>query len=113
MVAAHKIYVPLKASQPDLETSLHMNELVQLARGMNPKLQAVALIALAPTNPVINETAEAQKILRELSEFTPSQVIIRDRKVYRDAMTEGQGVVELGNDKATAEIEALAREIYG
>lgn len=113
MVAAHKIYVPLKASQPDLETSLHMNELVQLARGMNPKLQAVALIAMAPTNPVVNEPTEAQKILRELSEFTPSQVIIRDRKVYRDAMTEGQGVVELANDKATAEIEALANEIYG
>jgi len=28
-------------------------------------------------------------------------------------MTEGLGVVELGNDKATAEIEALASEIYG
>ena len=113
MVAAHKIYVPLKASQPDLETSLHMNELVQLARGMNPKLQAYALIAMAPTNPVINETAEAQKILLELSEFTPSQALICDRKAYRDAMVEGLGVVEMGNEKAAAEVDRLANEIYG
>jgi chromosome partitioning protein len=112
LVATHRVYVPLKASQPDLETSLHMNELIQLARGMNPGLKARALIAMAPTNPVIHETAEAQELLSELPELTPSGVIVRERKVYRDAMAEGRGVVEMDNTKATAEIEALAQEIY-
>jgi len=30
LVAAQVVYCPLKASQPDLETSVHMNELVKL-----------------------------------------------------------------------------------
>jgi chromosome partitioning protein len=113
LVAAHKVYVPLRASQPDLETSLHMNELVSLARGMNTSLEARVLISMAPTHPSIKETADAQDLLRELSALVPSTVILGERKAYRDAMTEGCGVVELDNDKARAEIIALAGEIYG
>ena len=112
LVAAHMVYCPLKASQPDIETSVHMNELVKLARGMNPALEARLVISMGPTNPVVHETQEAQQILEELTEFSLSGVVIRDRKVYRDAMVEGRGVTEMNNEKATAEIEALAREIY-
>ncbi len=112
LVAAHVVYCPLKASQPDIETSVHMNELVKLARAMNPVLQARLLISMGSTNPAVQESAEAQEILGQLTEFTLSKVIVRERKAYRDAMIEGRGVVELGNEKATAEIEALAREIY-
>lgn len=113
MVAAQKVYVPLKASQPDLETSLHMNELISLARGMNANLEARVLICMAPTNPSIHETSEAQELLTELVELKPSGSIIRERKVYRDAMVEGRGVIEMDNDKAIGEIRALAKEIYG
>jgi chromosome partitioning protein len=113
LVAVHKVYVPLRASQPDLETTLHMNDLVQLARGMNPKLEARILICMAPTNPSIHETAEAHTLLAELNELKPSAVIICERKVYRDAMTEGRGVHEMNNEKAKAEIDALVDEIYG
>jgi chromosome partitioning protein len=112
LVASHVLYCPLRASQPDIETSVHMNELVKLAKGMNPLLQARLLISLGPTNPAVHEATEAQQILGELPEFAMSAVIVRDRKVYRDAMLEGRGVVELSNEKASAEIEALAREIY-
>jgi len=112
LVAVHKVYVPLKASQPDLETSLHMNELIQLARGMNPSLTAYAVISMAPTNPVINEAEEAQHLLGELPELILAKTIIRERKVYRDAMVEGRGVVELNNPKARNEIESLGQEIY-
>lgn len=113
LVAAHVVYCPLKASQPDIETSSHMNELVKLARGMNPALQARLLISMGPTNPVIHEATEAREILGELPDFVLSDVVIRDRKVYRDAMIEGRGVIEMGNDRAKAEIETLASEIYG
>lgn len=112
LVAAHIVYCPLKASQPDLETSVHMNELVKLARGMNPNLEARLAISMGPTNPVVNEAREAQELLEELTEFTLSDVVVRDRKVYRDAMIEGRGVIEMSNAKAKDEIEALAREIY-
>ena len=112
LVAAHMVYCPLKASQPDIETSVHMNELVKLARGMNPSLQARLVISMGPTNPVIHEAQEAQELLEELKELALSEVVIRDRKVYRDAMVEGRGVIEMSNEKAAAEIEALAKEIY-
>ncbi|NCA71438.1 MAG: cobyrinic acid ac-diamide synthase [Sphingobacteriia bacterium] len=113
LASAHLLYCPLKASQPDIETSIHMNELVKLARALNPPLQSRLLIAMGPTNPVIHETDDAREILTELPEFVLSDVIIRDRKVYRDAMLEGRGVVEMNNQKAAAEITALAHEIYG
>jgi chromosome partitioning protein len=112
MVGAHHLYMPLKASQPDLETSLHMDELVKLARGMNQDLQARAIISMAPTNPAINEAQEAMELLGELHEFTLSGAIVRERKVYRDAIAEGHGVMEMGNEKAIAEVETLAKEIY-
>jgi chromosome partitioning protein len=67
---------------------------------------------MAPTNPVIHEAAEARELLSELPDLVPSGVVIRERKVYRDAIAEGRGVVEMDNAKATAEIEALAQEIY-
>jgi chromosome partitioning protein len=89
-----------------------MNELVKLARGMNHVLEARAVISMGPTNPVIHEAQEAQELLTELPEFKLSDVVVRDRKVYRDSMAEGRGVIEMDNPKATAEIEALANEIY-
>ena len=90
-----------------------MNELVTLARGMNPTLAGRVLISMAPTNPSIKEANDAQELLRELSALVPSGVTISERKAYRDAMTEGRGVCELNNDKASAEIAALVGEIYG
>ena len=113
LVVADMIYVPLKASQPDLETSVHMNELVQLARGMNEKLQARLVISMAPTNPIIHETQEAQELLTQLPEFQLSSAKICERKIYRDAISDGHGVMEMNNNKAIAEIEVLANEIYG
>jgi chromosome partitioning protein len=112
MVGAHHLYMPLKASQPDLETSLHMDELVKLALGMNQDLQARAIISMAPTNPAINEAQEAMELLAELHEFALSRVIVRERKIYRDAIAGGRGVIEMGNEKAIAEVETLAKEIY-
>jgi chromosome partitioning protein len=94
MVGAHHLYMPLKASQPDLETSLHMDELVKLTRGMNQDLQAHAIISMAPTNPAINEAQEAMELLAELHEFALSRVIVRERKIYRDAIAGGRGVIE-------------------
>ena len=80
---------------------------------MNPTLEARVLISMAPTHPSIKETADAQELLGELSALVPSAITIGERKAYRDAMTEGRGAVELDNDKARAEIAALAEEIYG
>lgn len=112
MVAAQKLYTPLKASQPDLETTMNINQLVRLACGLNPSLKAYAVISMAPTHPAITETQEAFELLMELPEIKLSRVFIRERKIFRDAMVEGKGVIECKNRKAKAEIELLAGEIY-
>lgn len=111
LVAAQIVYLPLRTSQPDLETSLHMHELVTLARGMNPTLTARWLLTMAPTGEN-GDTAEAARVLSELPSIPISDVVIRDRQIYRDAMASGHGVVEMLNDKAQAEIDALGNEIY-
>jgi len=112
MVVAHRLYVPLKASQPDLETSVHMNELVKLARGLNPRLQASLVISMGPTHHAVHEDKDAVEILAELPEFCLSDVVVRERKAYRDAMAEGKGVIELDNEKAADEVNRLASEIF-
>ena len=112
MVAAQKLYTPLKASQPDLETTMNINQLVKLARGLNPNLKVYAVISMAPTHPALTEAEEAHELLMELPEIELSRVFIRERKVFRDAMVEGKGVIECKNRKAKAEIQLLAEEIY-
>ena len=113
MVGCDKMYMPLKASQPDLETSKHMLHLVKLAKKLNPKLSAVMVISMASTNPSLNEDKEARELLAGLSEVGISPVIIRERKVYRDAIVQGLGVVECANKKAITEINELRKEVWG
>lgn len=111
LVAADKLYVPIRASMADLETLPHVAELIGMAKGMNPKLQAFALLSMAPSNPSITEVRDAQELLRDFPELTLSENVIRDRKVYRDALAEGRGVVEKDNPTARAEIQLLAEEV--
>ena len=112
MVAADVLFVPIRASQADLETLPHVNELVGLARGLNPALQAFALVSMGPSNPLITEVREAQALLADFTELKLFPSIIGDRKVYRDALLEGKGVVEMNNPQAKAEIQLLAQEIF-
>ncbi|MCX7177108.1 MAG: AAA family ATPase [Proteobacteria bacterium] len=113
MVAADVLLVPTRASQPDLETMDHVNELIALARGLNANLRAYAVVSMAPSNPMINEVGEAQAFLKDFPEFVLAGTFVRDRKVYRDAILEGKGVVEMNNSQAKAEIQLLGQEIYG
>ena len=101
MAVADRLWIPIKASQFDLWTVAQMNELVGLARGINPALEAWVVVAMAPTNPSIHETDEAQ--LGKIGE----------RKAYRDALPVGKGVLELDNPKAIQEIETLTKEVIG
>lgn len=114
MVVADKLYSPAKASQSDLWTIDHLAKLVDLARGFNPTLEARILIAMAPTNPRITEEHDASDMLGEFGDrLALSSCVTRERKVYRDAMRDGRGVTELHDEKAIAEVVAIAEEIYG
>lgn len=114
MVVADKLYSPAKASQSDLWTIDHLAKLVDLARGFNPELEARILIAMAPTNPRITEERDASEMLGEFGErLALSRCVTRERKAYRDAMRDGRGVIEMMDEKAIVEINAIAEEIFG
>jgi chromosome partitioning protein len=112
MAVCDLLLTPFRASQADIETLVHVDELVGLARGFNPNLQAYAVISMAPSNPVIREVREAQALLGEFQNLALAETIIRDRKVYRDALLEGCGVVEMSNGQAKAEIDLLTQEFF-
>jgi chromosome partitioning protein len=111
MVAADLMYIPIKASQADLETLPHVNELIGLAKAMNPGLVAKAILCMAPTNPSITEVADAKELLAEFDQFGLSSVVIRERKPFRDALLEGKSVLELTDGKAKSEVDSLITEI--
>ncbi|MFT4463514.1 MAG: AAA family ATPase [Sodalis sp. (in: enterobacteria)] len=111
MTAADIILVPFRPSQPDLDTLPRMNDIITEAQDINPALRAVAMLTMAPINPIINETAEARAYLRDYPQLKLLAAVIRDRKIYRDGMSEGKGVVEMNNSKAKAELQCLVKEL--
>ena len=60
---------------------------------------------------MIHEETDARDCLKDYPDIHLLTTLIKDRKVYRDAMSDGLGVVEMGNDKATAEIKNVVKEI--
>lgn len=110
-LAADIAIVPFRPSQADLDTLPHVADIVSAAIDLNPDLVCYALLSMAPTNPVINETREATEFLKDYPELKTLETIIRDRKAYRDALSEGKGVCELKNEKAATEIDALMKEV--
>lgn len=114
MLAATKVYTPARPSQMDLEAALHIDELAQTASATRTDggAQTIAILTQCPTHH-LNAEAEAAKAY--LSQFTKMQLsnsTIAERKVYRDAMTAGLGVIEMSNPAAMTEIQSLMKEIY-
>lgn len=112
MVAADHLYVPLQASQFDLETMEGLNEIVTLALDQNPTLKVFGLLTRAPSNPSMTEVGEAKALLAQFPLFGLAESVIRDRKAYRDVTPMGKGVVEFTNSKAKAEIQLFGQEIF-
>lgn len=111
MTAAHILIVPFRPSQPDLDTLPKMQEIITQAKDLNPGLVVYGLITMAPTNPAIQEEADARACLDDYPAIKPLRTLLCDRKCYRDAISDGLGVVEMDNAKAKDEIKKLLAEI--
>jgi chromosome partitioning protein len=111
MTGAHILVVPFRPSQPDLDTLPNMQEIIIQAKDLNPGLKVYGLITMAPTNPIIHEETDARECLNDYQEIKLLSAMIRDRKVYRDAMSDGLGAVEMDNIKAKIEIKKLVEEV--
>lgn len=117
MIVANKLLIPVRPSQLDLNTIPDMQKIIQESKLVNPNLLTLAVLSMAPTNPIINEAKEAQEFLAEFPSITLLKTIVRDRKIYRDAVSEGLGVVEIDKTnesarKAKKEIQDLVKEIF-
>ena len=111
LIAADMVLCPFRPSQPDLDTAYKLSEVIEQASSLNASLRAYGVLTMCPTNPAINEIKQAQAALADVMPFV--DCLVHDRKVYRDAISLGQGVVESKNAKAMAEIKTLMSLIYG
>jgi chromosome partitioning protein len=117
MIVANKLLIPIRPSQLDLNTIPDMQKIINESKLVNPNLLTLAVLSMAPTNPIVNEAKEAQEFLAEFPSITLLKTIVRDRKIYRDVVSEGLGVVEIDKTsesarKAKKEIQDLAKEIF-
>lgn len=111
MTAAGRLVVVIRPSQLDLDTLEHMADVIGQARDFNPELEVRGLLAQVPTNPSVTERVDAAGYLSDFPAIVALQTVIHERKVYRDVVGEGLGVVESTNPKARAEIQELAAEL--
>lgn len=111
LLAADLVICPFRPSQADVDTAAHLADVTTQAKDFNESLQVSAILTHCPTNPVIRETQEAQAFLQDIDGLQVLHSHIYDRKVYRDSLSDGLGVVESKNEKAAAEIKALIGEI--
>ena len=111
--AATRVVLPVRPSQVDLDTLENAAETIESVRSLhNPQLAAFVLLSQAPTNPLQREVRDAKAFIAEFPEVQLLPVVIGERKVYRDAMIGGLGVVEMRNSIAKAEIQLLAQALY-
>lgn len=113
LLVAQRAYVPMRPSQADLETSPHVDELVGMAKSMRVDSgpDAFILLTMAPTHHLVTETQEARAVLNDLPSLSLASPVIRERKIYRDALAEGRGVLEMKNAAAIAECRALLEDV--
>ena len=86
-----RLIVPFKPSQPDLDTLPTISGIIKDSKLINPTMQVLGLLTIAPTNPSITEISDSLKFAKNYPEIKMLETIIFDRKVYRDAISLGLG----------------------
>lgn len=111
LLASDIFIIPCRPSQPDIDTIPLMSDMVKIAREINESLQAYCVLTMSPTNPAITEIEDSRGFISDFSEIKLLDSLIGDRKVYRDAIASGHGVIEMDNEKAKLEMENFMREV--
>jgi len=112
LIVADVVLCPFRPSQADVDTAKHLAEVVDQAKDLNAGMRILGVLTLCPTNPRIKEVRDARAYLKDFS-IPIAKPVVYDRKVYRDALSEGLGVIESKNPKAKQEIHDLVKVIYG
>lgn len=115
LVVAHRCVTPAKPGQFDLNSLGNMAELVGLARGMNPELDALVVLNQALTNDNDSDAGQAQEAIQEtVPNYRLLPGVIHSRKAFSNCARLGLAVMEMvpPDAKAVAEIDALAQEAW-
>lgn len=112
LLACDILITPLRPSQADLETLVHVEEVLESIRALRQgEPAAYAVLNLAPTHYQVRETEQAEEYL-SASAIGLCRSVIRDRKIFRDTSIMGRGVIEMPKNAGADEINALVEELY-
>lgn len=112
MLVADIAITPVRPSQADLNTlDVLCNVIIKQALRINQSMKSLIVLTMAPTNPQINEIHDAKSFIEDYPILKLCNQIIYDRKVYRDCLSEGMGVTEFTNEKASDEMNSLMEEV--
>ncbi len=108
-----KFIIPCRPSQADIDTLPTMETAIHNAINKmgNTDLTAYVLFNLCPTNNRSSELKEAIELVENDFDIPIIKHHVSDRRVYRDAMSEGKGVIEMNDQKAILELNATAKAI--
>lgn len=117
MVVCDVLIIPFRPSSPDLDTLFAMNELIKRSRFINPAMRIYACINSAPTNSKSIDVDYAASAIDQYVLIQRLNTVLFDRRIYRDAMPEGMGVIEMSgrsdsDNHAKHEINSLINEVF-
>jgi len=111
-----RVYIPVQPFQFDIWTIRQMDELVEMAQGLNENLQAFIVLNRVSTNPAVREDQETREFFEkeEFQHLSLLDSVLRDRIAFRKSGRDGLSVVEWKQDKKAAdEMNQLYKEVYG
>ena len=111
MTIASHMLLPFRPKRRDLKTLVNVEQMVKLARAVNPELITKAVITQCPALPSqVQRILDAKETCQSFG-LSPLNAITVSRNVYDDADEDGYTVFEIGSDsKAAAEINAVTTE---
>ena len=111
MTVATHMLLPFRPKRRDLKTLVNVEQLVRLAKAVNPDLIAKAIITQCPSLPSQARRIQDAKEACKSFDLEPLKAITTHRNSYDDADEDGFSVLEITNDaRAGEEIRAVVRE---
>lgn len=116
LIISDVVIIPTLASGYDQAVLNKMLELVDECSLINNKLKALILINRASPNPFlekkINDLKEYLNEKQISNNIKIANTIIYEREIYKNVVFDGKGVVEIQDNKAKNEIDALYTELF-
>ena len=109
-----QIVIPVTPSQADIWATQRFLEIIKDVRGNSRLPKIKAFINRADTHPYARENAETLEALQMLQLIDAQSAMMMQRLAFRRSFSEGLAVFEMEpSGKAAAELDALAKAIYG